>query len=281
VRLGNPESCTVDLLLNQWTTGTFISAPYTPDCQLPESGNVLMTFRLARAVVAATMCLGGLTAWATVAAGPVLAAACPNGSTCAADSLTLSPAATLVASTHGTMTAANSFTVTYKESVFADPTNEYCSGCLDWVLQMTNSANSVDPIERLNISHFGGFIVDIGVNTNGASGFPSPGTVHPTTVARDGTGKIVTWNFTGPELLPGQTTVRLEAETNATNYETGLASFQDGGSTEFTNAYEPAAPKVGIPEAPWVPGFGVLAGTVAAVFAIARRGRRNLTGIDA
>jgi hypothetical protein len=28
----------MDLLLNRGTTGTFISAPYTPDYQLPESG---------------------------------------------------------------------------------------------------------------------------------------------------------------------------------------------------------------------------------------------------
>lgn len=226
------------------------------------------------------MCLGGLTAWAAVAAGPALAVACPDGGTCAPALLTVSPTASVVASTHGMMTATGSFTVTYTESVFADPTNEYCNGCLDWVLQMTNSGTSIDPIQRLNISHFAGFIVDIGVNTNGATGFPVAGTGAPNSVERDLSGKIVTWDFTGRnELMAGTKTVRLEAETNATNFEPGLISFQDGGATQ-ASGFEPAAPKVAIPEAPWVPGFGVLAGTVAAVFALARRGRRNLSGLD-
>jgi hypothetical protein len=86
---------------------------------------------MARLLVGATVCLGGLTAWAAIAAGPTLAAACPDGTTCPPALLTVSPTATVVASVHGTMTAAGSFTVTYTESVFADPTNEYCAGCLD------------------------------------------------------------------------------------------------------------------------------------------------------
>jgi hypothetical protein len=240
-----------------------------------------MAFRLARLVVAGIVGLGGATASLAVAAAPGLAVACADGATCAPSLLTLSPTATVVASTHGTMTAPGSFTVTYTESVFADPTNEYCSGCLDWVLQMTNSGSSSDPIQRLNISHFAGFVVDIGVNTNGASGFPVTGTGSPNSVERDLSGKIVTWDFTGThELVAGKKTVRLEAETNATNFEKGLISFQDGGATEAPG-FESAAPTVVIPETPWVPGFGVLAGTVAAVFALVRRGRRNLTGFDA
>jgi hypothetical protein len=146
---------------------------------------------------------------------------------------------------------------------------------------MTNSGTSVDPIQRLNISHFAGVVVDIGVNTNGATGFPVAGTGAPNSVERDLSGKIVTWDFTNSnELMAGEKTVRFEAESNATNFEPGLISFQDGGATQ-ANGFEPAAPKVAIPEAPWVPGFGVLAGTVAAVFALMRRGRRNLPGFDA
>lgn len=267
-------------VLNHRTTGTFISGPYTPAYQHLDRGGKLMPFRLARLVVAATVCLGGLTALAAVAAGPVLAVACPDGSTCAPSLLTLSPTATVVASTHGTMTASGSFTVSYTERVFADPTNEYCVGCLDWVLQMTNSGTSVDTIQHLNISHFAGFIVDIGVNTNGAAGFPLAGTGAPSSVTRNLSGSVVTWDFMGRnELVAGEKTVRLEAETNATNFEPGLISFQDGGATQ-ASGFEPAAPKMAIPEAPWVPGFGVLAGTVAGVFALARRGRRNLSGLD-
>lgn len=209
-----------------------------------------------------------------------MAVACHDGSTCPPALLTVSPSATVVASTHGTISAAGSFTVTFTESVFADPTNEYCNGCLDWVLQMTNSGTSSDPIQRLNISHFASFIVDIGKNTNGATGFPVAGTGAPNSVERDLSGKIVTWDFTGGnELMPGKKSVRLEAETNATNFEPGLISFQDGGATQVSG-FEPVTPTVGIPEAPWVPGFGVLAGTVAGVFAVARRGRRNLSGLD-
>jgi hypothetical protein len=215
-----------------------------------------------------------------VTAASAYAVACANGSTCAAAALTVGPTATVVATTSGMMSAPGSFTVSYKESVFADPTNEYCSGCLDWVLQVTNHSGSVDTIQRLNISHFGGFIVDIGVNTNGAAGFTSPGTGPPTAVARNTTGKVVTWNFTGSqELAMGQTTLRLEAETNATNFEPGLISFQDGGSAQ-TAGFEPAAPTAGIPETPWVPGLGVLAGTVAGGLALVRRGRRGLSDLD-
>jgi len=234
--------------------------------------------RRVRLIAAAAITLTGLAGASVVAAIPAFAVACANGSTCAPAPLTVGPGATLVASTSGTVTASGSFSADYMEAVFSDPTNEYCNGCLDWVLQVTNRGNSADTLQRLNISNFAGFIVDIGVNTNGVAGFPNAGTAAPAAVARNTTGKVVTWDFSGThELQPGQTTLRLEAETNATEFQRGLISFQDGGAQQ-TAGFEPAAPKPGIPETPWVPA-GLLAGSVAGGFTLMRRERNSRSGI--
>ena len=225
---------------------------------------------VASAVAAAGVCALRVT--------DVFAAPCADGSTCPPATLTVGASASLLATVSGSVTAPGSFTASYRESVFSDPTNEFCNGCLDWVLQVSNSSRSSDTLQRLNISNFAGFIVDIGVNSNGASGFPSPGTAPPTSVARNTTGKVVTWNFEGGgEVQPGKTTVRLEAETNALTYQPGLISFQDGGATQAAG-FAPAAPKQGIPDVPWVASFGGIAGAAAAgtAWLMSRRRRPSL-----
>ena len=46
--------------------------------------------------------------------------------------------------------------------VAADPTNTFCTGCLDFVYEFTN--NGPHPNQRYSMSSFAGFMIDAGTN---------------------------------------------------------------------------------------------------------------------
>ena len=161
------------------------------------------------------------SAWATPtgdAAGT--AAAAPSA-------LTVGSSAAVVATASGSMSS-GTFTANYIENVYTDPTNEFCAGCLTWVIQVADTGG--DAIEAVKASNFGGFLTDIGVSTNGAPGM-SNGTVNPFTVDRSSSGNVITWDFTGQnganEIYPGMTSVLLEIETNAKTYVPGFVNADD------------------------------------------------------
>jgi PEP-CTERM motif len=142
----------------------------------------------------------------------------------------LFPTGTLVASTSGTITTAT-FTTTYMQWVFADPTNTWCSGCLDFVYQFTNTGG--DSNERFSMYNFAGFLADVGTNPFG---------VHdPTTIDRSLNGPVIGFNFPASDQISmGQTTPLLVIETNALKFKAGFASAQDG-TAGFGFAYAPAS----------------------------------------
>jgi PEP-CTERM motif len=130
----------------------------------------------------------------------------------------LFPTGTQLAFVTGTITTAT-FTTTYSEWVFSDPTNTWCVGCLDFVYQFTNKGP--DSNERFSMSSFAGFLVDVGTNPFG---------IHdPTTIDRSLNGPVIGFNFpASDEISPGQTTPLLVIETNAMKFTSGFVSAQDG-----------------------------------------------------
>lgn len=142
----------------------------------------------------------------------------------------LFPTGTLLVSTTGTITTAT-FSAGYTEWVYADPTNTWCAGCLDFVYQFTN--NGPDVNERYSMYNFAGFSLDVGTNPFGAH--------DPTTIDRSLNGSVVGFNFpAADEIGTGQTTVLLVVETNALHYTTGFVSAQDG-TAGFGVGYSPAS----------------------------------------
>jgi hypothetical protein len=190
----------------------------------------------------------------------------PPGTTGASpDPLTVNGAAILLASTSGTLNS-GTFTATYIENVYRDPTNQFGANDLDFVIQLTdngavNGSNGASGIiEHITASSYSGFLTDIGINLGGAPSLPASGTSIPNTVdhSLSGNGDVVTWDFTGSgsnSLNGGNTTVLLEVQTNATSFRPGSIGAIDGAGA-FGNGFAPAVPE---PGAMALFGFGAIA----------------------
>ncbi len=121
---------------------------------------------------------------------------------------------------------------------------------LDFMYQATNvtpcagCTSGPDAIGRVTAINFTGFGTDVGYNTGGAAlgdGFTN-GTSTPGLVDRN-TADTIGWGFSVPgsvPLLPGDTSVVLEVETNATSYTQGHAAALDGGTANVLS-YQPAS----------------------------------------
>jgi len=237
--------------------------------------------------VAAVVAIGALgwAAGASYVAAPVYASQCPNGSTCSPDTFT-DPPGTLLASISGTLTASGSFTANYTEAVFST-NNAFCSGCLDFFLQVQNQQGSAMAIQHVNVSNFQGTQADIGYRTDGSAlpgGLFVNGSQIPTDVSRSLTGAVITWDFTGTNavnlLPPGTTTFVLVVETDATSFTAGTVSAQDGGATQAAG-FQPVAPPppANVPDSPWVPVMGLFGGALVAGVAVRRRGKETPTSL--
>src|SRR5581483_9094638 len=158
-----------------------------------------------------------LTLGLAVATPALFANTLSPGGTVPPDALTVDPASTLVASSSGTLNAPGSFTATYTENIYSDPSNSYCAGCLDWVIEVSNSSSSSDSIERITASSFKGFSTDVGTNAAGAPGLSAPGSGNsPDDVTRSLNGAVIGFNFNGANAIaPGSNSMLLEIETNA------------------------------------------------------------------
>jgi hypothetical protein len=109
-------------------------------------------------------------------------------------------------------------------------------GKLDFVYQFSDDNNpNNDAIERFTVDGFTGFTTD-------ADYIPSTGVDAPELVTRQDsiTGDVVGYQFAG--VNPGENTDILVIQTNATAYQTGDASFQDGGNVSIP-APVPAVPE--------------------------------------
>jgi hypothetical protein len=229
--------------------------------------------RLLRTAAIVTFGLSGWVAGAALAASPAYACTIPTtGGSCSPDHLP-PVSGSIVASKSGTLMLAGSFSATYTENVYSDPSNPYCSGCLIWVVQVTNSPNSVDAITRVTIARFGSFLADVGDTPSAtpSTGFsPAAGSDVPaTTVDRSSSG-VIGWNFpaTGGlgAIIPGRKSVLLEARTNAPAATPGTISAIDAG-TDTQPAFQPVLPEA------WVPALGLVGGAVLGGVAFRRRRR--------
>jgi len=129
----------------------------------------------------------------------------------------------------------------YDAVVLADQNNVFCAGCYDFEIDVYNVTGN-DDIGRITATNFTGFSVDAGYDTlfqtggiyNGNSGTPS----LPSSVDRL-TADVVGFDFANG-IAPGNSSVILEIETNATSYTTGSFGFLDGFAVNAPG-FEPSA----------------------------------------
>lgn len=230
-----------------------------------------LTMALARIATLSLLGLGGWVGTSAVAATPALACSiAPGTTTCVPDVLTVSPSATLVSS-HTETVNNGSLNWTYTERVYRDPTNIYCGTCLTWVVKVTANATDRAGIQRVTVSDFSSYLTDIGTVSGSAPGITNDGTRAPNNVGRDGTGSVLSWDFTTNPIGAGQKSVLLEIETNSTAVKPGTISVQDGVAGSSENAFGP------IPEVPFVPALALLGG-VAIGGVLWRRRRQEANG---
>jgi hypothetical protein len=187
------------------------------------------------------------------------------------------PGCVLQASVSSTETSTSgALTFTLNAAVYSDPGNVFGAGDLDFVYQVMNSAVSPDSVGRVTGIDFTGFSTDVGYTPTGSSlpgGMFVDGTVTPQLVDRVH-GDVVGFSFNAPLSLligPGDTSVVLVVQTDATNFKAGHANVIDGGVSTVA-AFEPAAPTGMVPEPATMGLFG--AGMLA--LAGIRRSRRAL-----
>ena len=144
---------------------------------------------------------------------------------------------------------APTFTAAYTESVFRDPGNVFCSTCLDFVIQVGNTepVGTINPdgstpiIERLTTSSFLGYLTDAGYQVRA-------GGMAPTTVERSPVGGgVVAFNF-GTPLTPQMFSDLLIIQTNATQFQPGFLSVQDGTTANGVGQVPTGAPVNPVPE---------------------------------
>jgi hypothetical protein len=109
-------------------------------------------------------------------------------------------------------------------------------GTLDFVYQFSDDNNpNNDAIERFAVDDFSNLVTD-------ADYIPGSGTAIPELVTRQNatTGDVIGFQFAG--VAPGTSTDILTIRTDATAFQTGSASFQDGGNVSIP-APVPAVPE--------------------------------------
>ncbi len=166
-----------------------------------------------------------------------------------------------------TFTATNSLGQTtiegfYRATVYSDPGNNFCAGCLDFFVEVSSDSSSLDAIERITEASFGKFQVDAGYVVT------APGNVAPSTVDRSSNGGVIGFNFTQPAgVQPGQSTQVLEIETNAKMFVAGTLQIIDS-SVASVAAFAPGC----VPEASSI-SMTLLGGALLGFAFIARRRR--------
>ena len=173
----------------------------------------------------------------------------PPGGSGAPDVFAPLPGATLQASIGGPFTTSGSVSGSYTAAVYSDPSNVFGSGRLDFVIQLSNSAMSLDAIVRATTQSFTGFLTDVGYTATGSAipgGLFVNGTTVPISVDRSLSGDTVGFQMgAAPNgIPPGQTSVALIIETNAQFFSNGNLNVIDGGTTTL-RVFAPILPDGG------------------------------------
>ena len=126
------------------------------------------------------------------------------------------------------------------------------AGTLDFYYQVTNDSAG-NQVHLLTGSDFSGFVTDVWWVLNGAavpcaecpSGSFTNGTQDPLTVDRDAFGEIgFSFPTPGFEVDPGEASVVLLIQTNATAFEPGVVSVIGDGGTVTRPAFQPGVSAV-------------------------------------
>jgi hypothetical protein len=149
----------------------------------------------------------------------------PGGSVSAS---TLSYGGTLDFFTGATFTN-GSFTANYNTTVFTDPSNSFCAGCLDFVYQVGNAGPG--SLTSVNVDLFSSFQTNVGYATGG--------NIAPTTITRSTDGNTIDFVFGSP-LLAFTTSDFLVIQTNALSFDTnGATTLADGSVSSSGVGLEP------------------------------------------
>jgi PEP-CTERM motif len=118
----------------------------------------------------------------------------------------------------------------YQMHVYSDPSNPFCSGCLDFVYFIDNQNNST--MADFTVANFGANPVDVGYFSTNF------GTVVPQTISFDTSGNI-TFAF-GNALAAHDVTENLVVVTSAATFADGSVEGIDAnGATGFGTSFEP------------------------------------------
>jgi hypothetical protein len=118
---------------------------------------------------------------------------------------------------------ADNLAATYTESVYADASNTFCAGCLDFVIQVSDT--NTDVVDVVSAGSFAGFMTNVGYSSPGVS-YISPASISRT----GGTGAVVNFSFAGNDITDGKTSAYLIIQTNALTYGAGTVGILDQGS---------------------------------------------------
>jgi PEP-CTERM motif len=143
------------------------------------------------------------------------------------------------------------FTATYTETIFQGGANGLCATCLNFVFDISNTANpllSDDFIDVVSLTSFGAFTTAEGYVTGS-------GTDNPATVAN--IGGIITFNYDNV-INPGESSAELVIFTNATSFKAGVINFQDGAQANGPADVPNATPAVPEPSSLMLLGTGLL-----------------------
>lgn len=122
------------------------------------------------------------------------------------------------------------FVGNYAVSVFQDPNNIYCAGCLDFVYTVANVGG------KGSIADMAGGIY--GPSTQTSVGYAGSQGVAPTTITRTADG-LIDFIFSPNSILSGQFSTFLVIQTDATGFEAGIIRSQLG--EPMLNGLEPVA----------------------------------------
>jgi hypothetical protein len=163
--------------------------------------------------------------------------------------------ATLVFSTGPVAFASGTIAGNLRSSVWSnDASSPFGPNSLTFTYELLVDPNSIHDVARLSVASYDSFLTDASFNP--AAGIP------PTVISRSLDGEVMGFSFIAPAVGAGQASSILTVQTNATNWQTTIASLING-----TTASAISVAPVAVPE----PSTMVLAGLGLAGVMIWRR----------